>query len=346
MLTPTRRVLTWTSLLLGLAMAAGLAACGNAQPASSKAPTTIRLGWQPAAETAYLYAEAHNLFHKYGVNVEPLEFTSGPAELAAIASNSIDIAQLGAPPWISSVAQGSGLKIIMGLQNNTLDGLYVNPKSGITGLGTLAGHTIGDQLGSGPDGDLHQILKKLGISFSSVNIVNLTPPEMLPAYLNGDIQAAWTGAPYGNRLVAAGAKYLASTAPETYGFYQANFYAVSPQFLTAHPNAVARFVAAINAGGQAANKDPNSVLTQFAQLAGISQSVALAIMKAQPNDSIAQFLNPDFPLSFVTAGGFGSQLQGLGDILHQEGLITTVPPNLASFVDSAVMRAAAKVKPT
>lgn len=337
-------------VMVGIAGTA-ISACGGAQPAgtataSSAAPVTVRLGWQPAAETSFLYDRAHNIFQKFGISVDALEFTSGPAELSAIASNSLDIAQLGAPPWISSIAQGSGLKIIMGLENNTLDGLYVNPNSGISGVADLVGKTIGDQVGSGPDGDLHQILQKVGIPFNEVKIDNLTPSEMLPAYIHGQIDAAWTGAPYGNRLQAAGAQYLANTAPGTYGFYQANFYAVSPVFLQAHPAAVADFVAAINAGSVATDANPSSVASEFAQLSGLTLSQALAIMKAQPNDTITQFLSPSFPLSFVSPSGFGAQLQQLGNILHEEGVISTVPGDLASYADSSVMEQAAKVRPS
>jgi ABC-type nitrate/sulfonate/bicarbonate transport system substrate-binding protein len=343
-----------TGLITVGVLGCAMVACGGAaattgspsQAASSPpAPVTIRLGWQPAAETAFLYDRANGIFPKYGINLDALEFTSGPAELAAIASNSLDIAQLGAPPWISSLAEGSGLKIIMGLENNTLDGLYVNPNSGITSINDLVGKTIGDQVGSGPDGDLHQILQKLGIPFSEVKIDNLTPPEMRAAYLHGDVSAVWTGAPYGNELVAEGAKYLPATAPSNYGFYQANFYAVSPTFLQAHPAAVADFVAAINVGCIASNANPNSVAPEFAQLSGLDLSTTLAIMKAQPNDTIAQFLSPNFPLSFVSSSGFGSQLQGLADILGTEGVVKSVPSNVASYVDATIMQQAAKVKP-
>ena len=153
---------------------------------------TIRFGWQPAAQFAYLYANDYKLFAKYGIQIDATKFNSGVEELSAIASGSLDVAQLGAPPWISALNQGMNLQIIFSLINNTLDGLYVNPKSGINTAADMVGHTIGVTRGSGADGSLNQVLAKLNIKPNTIKLVNLRPSDLVIAYDKGDIEGAWT----------------------------------------------------------------------------------------------------------------------------------------------------------
>lgn len=354
----------WSSLKSHLAGLIAFAACAvgaAAQPSvaqtSSPAATvaqatspsrqpakivTIRFGWQPAAQFAYLYANDYKLFAKYGIQIDATKFNSGVEELSAIASGSLDVAQLGAPPWISALNQGMNLQIIFSLINNTLDGLYVNPKSGINTAADMVGHTIGVTRGSGADGSLNQVLAKLNIKPNTIKLVNLRPSDLVIAYDKGDIEGAWTWDTIGLRMRASGAK-LVTTSIE-HGFFQPSFYAVNAEFLKKEPDAVARLVAALGEGAEQVNKDPTTVSKRFADLAGLSETDALYLMKQEPNSTLEDMLDPKNPTTFVGNTGFASQLQQLAEVMHSIGNIDKVPPNLASYLNAQVIRDAIAIR--
>ncbi|MDE3100793.1 MAG: NrtA/SsuA/CpmA family ABC transporter substrate-binding protein, partial [Chloroflexota bacterium] len=271
---------------------------------------TIRMGWQSASEQAFLYAQQYGLFQKYGLNVEASKFNSGPEELSAIASHSLDIAQLGAPPWISALNQGANLQIFFPLVDNIRDGLWADPNK-IKSVPDMVGHKIGVTRGTGPDGSVHEVLKKLGIPFDKVTFVNLQPAQMPIAYQRGDIDGAWTQDTWGPRLL--GAKFIGGSAQ--YGFHQPAFESVDKGFLDKNPEAVARLSAALGAAAEAVNKDPKSVSKQVADLAGLPEDQMLSIMKDEHSVTLSEMLDASNPLSLVSPNGFGSQLQGLAAVM-------------------------------
>lgn len=318
------------SLVVG---AITLAACSSATSTSATAKTgnttvptrSVSVVWQPAGESSFFYATKFDVWKRFGIKVEEIEAQSGPAMFADLASNAGDVGIMGTTPFIGAVAKGVDLLAVAENNNtSTMSGLYVNPKDGITSLKSLEGKSVAVTLGSSADVGLHKALTKAGVPWSSVNIENLAPAELLAAYEKGNVVGGWIWDTWGQKLLAAGAHLL--TTETKAGLDQPNIYAFKASFVHAHPHTVERFIAALNYSAGKVNKDPSSIAGYFATTTGITVSEAMTILTHEPSLTISEYLSSSAPISLTNNSiGLAHQL-AIGDkILSEErevGLIS------------------------
>jgi sulfonate transport system substrate-binding protein len=144
-----------------------------------------------------------------GLHVKWADFTSGPPILQAISAGAVDIGGVGdAPPVFADPA--SKAVIVGALKTAYSNGALLVPKnSPITSVSQLAGKTVAVGTGTSADYHFYTVLKKNGLSPSSVTVDNLSAAAGLQALNAGDVAAFDTWSPWLEDAEADGARVLA-----------------------------------------------------------------------------------------------------------------------------------------
>ena len=161
---------------------------------------------QPTAHCASYQTGEINVQLMYAINAELFEkkkstpklvpFPAGPAMLPALAASEIDISWMGEFPVVTGYSNGMGIEIIMMKRIDTTNvRLVANAATGAQTVADLKGRKIGVSVGSTSHHHLLRALAQAGLKQDEVTLVNLTPANMPPAYLAGQIDAALTWEP-------------------------------------------------------------------------------------------------------------------------------------------------------
>lgn len=305
-------------------------------------PATITVMYQPSGASSYFYANAAKVWEKFGLKLNAIKVEAGQSELAALSAGSVDFAFLGGPPTITAIGRKLPVKVVFSTNDVSHgEGLVVLPSSGIKSLADLPGKTVASPKGSSAWVGMHLTLAQAGIPIDKVHVLDLSPNAIQASFSNGTVQAAWIWDTWGERLKTLGAKVIA--VEHDHGVSEPNTWVVNEQFLKAHPDIVARFVAALNVGADGANRDPAVAAPEFSMLTGVTKEQALHIMANEPTFTIDTGLGNDSPLSFVnTQAGIANTLARSGAVLQKYGILPDAPnrDQIAQALDVTSLRQA------
>lgn len=142
------------------------------------------------------------------VRIETVEFNAGPSAVEALFAGSIDMAYLGPNPAINAHQRARGsVRIVAGAASGGA-ALVVRGDAGISTAADLKGRKLATpQLGNTQDVAARAWLREKGVE--GVNLLPIRNPDQLSAFLQKDIDAAWTVEPWVSRLVReAGGRLL------------------------------------------------------------------------------------------------------------------------------------------
>lgn len=205
----------WLKKVLGIfltaALAAALAACGSTDSAdlddsadssaddsadsssSSDETITITVGTQATNVELYLeeaYGFFEEAFAEEGIEIEFINFESGPAITEALASGSLDIGTLADLPVLTAASSDYGVTIIgktAGILNSIA--LIVPTGSDIDSVEDLEGKTIAYTVGSAGHAFLVKLLESAGLTENDIEGISVTNPEMEATLVSGDVDA-------------------------------------------------------------------------------------------------------------------------------------------------------------
>lgn len=327
-----------------------LTACGSGSGSSASAvgvskssraghASTIRIGWLAGTEAPMYAAEAIGAFKKVGLNAEFSQFSDGPAMNAAFKSGAIDVGYSGAPGFLTALETGTSMQwfAIDGV-NDHEQGLVANPSSGITSVRSLAGKTVAAPLGTTAWMGLITALKANGMSMSEIHFVNLAPAALLPAYLEGHVQAVYIYAPLLFDLEAQGARviqmsYQGPTPSDISGYFGRT------TWMKTHQTAVVKFLEALEMGLSAMKSNPKTVISFMSNDLSLPVSVVGKELKYGDYPSLNQQLVGGTNYSMTSAGGMQAVLKHYVTSMVSSGLLSA-PPSIAGTVNSSYIRMA------
>lgn len=308
-----------------------LASCSSSSSSVSsqvksiaKMPTSIKAGWVSVDDPNDAGVKTGEFQAKEGVPINWSEFQDATEITTALTSSSVDISMLGSPAVAIDIADGIPLKVIWvaeGVGKN--EALAVQP--GINSISDLKGKTIATVFGSTSQFTLLAALEDAHVPSSSVNIINLEPPEIAAAYDTGKIAGGYIWNPSLSEMLAHGAHELIDTAElakRGQGTYDL-IVARSP-FVKQYPKAITRWDSA-----------EISLLHQYDRNPG-SLATPLGVLLSQSSTSVRKLMTyyQYFDLSgekqlLGSAGSVGSLaqvLEGEAKFAFKLKLISTVPP--------------------
>lgn len=261
-------------LRVGLLGASALAT--YAMPAVAAKPDIV-IGYENNGADPYMVTQGLGLFKKdMNANVSLKLFDSGPAAMAALASNSLHfMCGLGIPPFVAAVSQGLPLTIIYNQERyTTAAGIVVRPDLNIHSMADLKGKKIAIVQGSQASFELATFLMEAGVPIDTVTQVNMAPPEMRVAYNSKDIDAAIVWDPVFDALQAQGAQVLLTDANLPRDASSYNICIANKNWIKSHPVIAAQFVKALDEGVTYTKTHPQAALTIMANQAGIDEPTA------------------------------------------------------------------------
>lgn len=208
------------ALLMGTVMVmTSLAACGGSQPAPSTtaAPATeaaqektsaaekdtaetfdtvkVRVAYMPNMGSASLATTAKEMgyFKEMGLDVNMVEFQGGPAEIAAMASGDIDIAQIGHG---AHALCAEGEAVIFQIDCTSLaDALIGNKDKGAGTIEGLKGKTVAVTSGTSAEIILNLALQSAGMTQDDIEMVEMDANGIVSAMISGNVDACATWSP-------------------------------------------------------------------------------------------------------------------------------------------------------
>jgi taurine transport system substrate-binding protein len=327
-------------LLMALLFSLLLSGCaGNATqsiaPTDSSNVMGIKIGWQPSNEAPFYEAKAKGFFESNDLSAEYIKFEAGVPMIAALESGSIDVAFMGMPPAIIGLANNAPVQIFfVDDDGGGAEGLVAHKDSGIASVKDLVGKTVAVARGSSSDYALQVALKKEGLDESQLTILNLDVTTIIPSFEKRQVDAVWVWEPWMGKLLAANGKLIATDLD--YGFHSVGVWVARKQWLQESPDAVLRFIHALEEGNASMQKNPTSVITTMSDMMGLTSEQSEALLKESIFPTAEEQFIQGGSLSLhpddIQAGkGLVSGFVGMAEFLKKNGKIDNMPDLKSGF---------------
>jgi len=215
--------------------------------ASTVAQDTVRVGvGVDPSFTSWWVAADKGFFAKRNLKVEITQFSGGPDLADATMAGEQDFGSSGTATWMPRFVRSDSLRILCTMATSP-NNFKMATLTSITSLPELKGKKVGTVSGSSTDYLWALVAKKLEIPESGLDVVGVTPPELVPALVRGDVQAFFSWEPWPTKAVEIAGKdkvhILASSGDV--GYFQSFVVVGNKNFLQAKPDVTARVLAAL-----------------------------------------------------------------------------------------------------
>lgn len=334
----TRREFALLSANVGLAtfMATSLPSIARAQQ------TVVKLGHFSSANQQNFSKATGSMQTAMGsgVDVKYVGVTAGPQILTAMASEEMDICNLGSSPMIVGFAKGLPISMIyIHKIIKDSEALCVKPDSGITTMADLKGKRIGCPFNTTVHFALLAGMKAAGLTASDATLINLKPDAIAAAWDSGSIDAAYIWFPVLQILQDSGGKTIFSGADlVAAGTFVFDGIVVRDGFKEQHPDLVLAYLKELDRiNGIYANK-PEEMAKVMAPFLQISEETALTYARNTHTLSPAEQLTDTWMGEpGATKTGALNTIRQQAEFLQEAGQVTTMPDDFSKFVDSTFL---------
>ena len=290
----------------------------------------VIIGYEDNGADPYMVSMAEHMFERHmNADVEYKMFSSGPAAMSALASNSLTfMCGIGVPPLVTAIAQGLPMTIVYNQERYTnAAGIVVTPKSGIRDVAGLQGKKIAIVAGSQASFELATFLAEAHVPYSSVTQINMAPPQMRTSWVTGAIDAAIVWDPVFSALRAAGGKTIKTDGDLPRSASSYNVCIANAEWAKAHPDLVRGFVAALDEGYQVTQSNRDRAIAEMARQTGVTVAVAQSELAGYELFSGADQTTPKVMGSGtgVTKSATSETLVNTAKVLKTIGRIQSVP---------------------
>src|SRR4029078_9860649 len=176
-------------LFMDAAIAAGLAlAAGNAVAANTQ--ITFQLNWVAGgANAGFAAAVAEGFYRDAGLDVTLVQGNGSGNTPQPGANGRSEIAYADAVAVSQLIAKGAPMKVLSTVYQSNPNEVSALKKTGIKSVKDLAGKKVGVPSGSSQTTMLPLLLKANNLKESDVNLINMPVASMVPALLQGQVDA-------------------------------------------------------------------------------------------------------------------------------------------------------------
>ena len=170
--------------LPGLAPAQGPAA--SSAGTAPAAPAKILLGWSRSPDVPQIAEAAEKgLWKQRGLEVDILPFATGRDSFEALLGGQLDYAVMAEFPAVIGALRNQRFAVLASLSSFKAFRIIAKADAPVS-LEGLAGKKIGVAVGTNVN---FLLAKALGVAGTKAEIVNVAPPDLIPALVRGDIAA-------------------------------------------------------------------------------------------------------------------------------------------------------------
>lgn len=262
-----------------LAFVSILAACGNGDASSADGEkngnTVLRIGYTSvysmlgvAKEQGFLEEE----FKDDNIEIEYVQFLSGPPLTESIAGGHLEFGQVGAQPAVQSVANGIELSVV-GVYASGEEGLgLVVPKdSEITSFAQLKGKKVGVTAGSIGHRLLNEYLKENNLTTADIEQINLQPADLKVSLEQGDIDAAVLYEPWISTVEYENIGKQIDDAEGLFNDY--SYYVAANEFAEKHPDILERLLKVLHKAEEWSKDNPEETIENLNAFFGTDKEI-------------------------------------------------------------------------
>ncbi|MDE0408977.1 MAG: taurine ABC transporter substrate-binding protein [Alphaproteobacteria bacterium] len=188
---------------------AAIAACALAGMAANAQAADVTVGYQLVYGPWKAKMEELKANGLGGKSIEFVKFTSGTEVINAMASGSVDISLNGSSPTAAGYSRGVDLQVIYIYDNiNNAEALVVDDS--VTAPQDLKGKTIAVPFGSTTHFHMMFALEQFNIPTGDLEVLDMSPPDMVAAWERGDINGGFVWDPALGRMKEKGRVLLTS----------------------------------------------------------------------------------------------------------------------------------------
>ncbi|MDE2363579.1 MAG: ABC transporter substrate-binding protein [Hyphomicrobiales bacterium] len=292
--------------VIAAALATSLVLAGAAA-AQTAPPLEINYGYPTVDHVNIYVAQDLGLFEKAGLKPKFFTFQSGAPLIAALKSESLDVATAGLG-LAFAIGQGIPLKFVLWNSNDaTGEALVVDKDSPIKSyVDIVKAKKIGAASGTCAQVALYLMAQKVGVDYAKLDVVNIPAPLLRNAFLSKSIDAGIAWAPYSITLDQEGFHAVNWDPDYTpLGGVCPRITAVRSAFLAAHPEVGAKLVEIDAAAAAAITKNPKLAVDAVDKRLGLTEDVARASIARvyDKRPTYAQQIDPASPYSLTAKDG-------------------------------------------
>ena len=294
----------------------GIALCFAASLAVGQDRKPLVVGWGPFADVPQIsVAVDKNLWKDQGLEVKVVPFNSGRESFEALIGGQLDLAIVAEFPAVIGAMRNQKFGILAVLSRYRANRIIATDKLNFQSAKDLAGRKVGTTVGTNIHFMLDQALKSAGVT---AEVVNIAPPDIVPALVRGDVEAAVMFPNfYAASKRALGDRYREVRVKE----YGTTFVLIGTQeIIEKRPDVVARFLTAMLKG--------EAIVASNA--AESQEAVARVVGKALPIEAIRDGWG-DYEFRMRLDRGLLDLLVKEGEWIRDRGMIKNVEPTEALF---------------
>lgn len=249
------------NLILSGAAASGLlfAMSGAASAATA---ITFQLNWTAGgANAGFASAVAEGFYKEADLDVQLVEGNGSGNTAQLVANNRSQLAYADAVAVSQLIAKGAPMKVLSTIYQSNPNEVSALKKTNIKSIKDLVGKKVGVPSGSSQTTMLPLFLKANGLKDSDVNLISMPPTSMVPALLQGQVDAILGSIDaYQIQLEAQGAE-LTNFRFADYGVptVSTSIFA-SNAYIQANPDVLKKFIAASLKGWSFAIDNPEKAV--------------------------------------------------------------------------------------
>jgi len=266
----------------------------------AQAPTVIRVAGPPnEGYRDVYYGVQAGLFAKYGLDVQPRITNGGAVVLAGLAGGSFDVAYTNLVPVLQAHLHGLPFQIIapstMFTSERSQNAMLVTEDSPIRTARDLDGKTIGTQSLQ----DLNSVamrawIDKNGGNSSTIHVLEVPSASAVAALTSHRIDAMALSEPLLTMAKATGkVRVLANPQGAISDRFQAQAFVSTTDFVTQHPDAMARFARAMHESALYNNSHLSETIPLISSFSAVPADVIARTVRSIDGEYVApRYIQP------------------------------------------------------
>lgn len=237
-----------TATLLAVALVAALILAAGCTGTGTGDVTNLRIGYQPSThQTAHFTAMEKGWWQEdlapFGITqVTDYQFGTGAPEMQAMLAGDLDIAYVGAAPFVAAVSNGLDAKIVAAVQTQGSDLVLRNEVAYST-----PADLVGKKIATFPPGTIQDTilrtwLEQNGVDPASVNIIAMDPGAATTAISAGQVDGVFLPHPSPSIIAAEGTGRTVVQSGEMLKDHACCVLVASGSLIRDHPDLVEQIV--------------------------------------------------------------------------------------------------------
>ena len=254
--------------------------CGSDTRSDNSQQVTIAVQGLPNDESIARAWYEDELGKELGIKVVVLDYSSSALLNNAMATGNIDIAVFGSPNAAIGISKKLPYKIfwVHNVEGEN-ESLVVKDSSDINSVADLKGKRVGVPFGATTHYALLLALQDAGLDADDIRLFDMQPPEILSAWNQNTIDAAFVWQPTLGVLLNDGRILLSSRQLNERNITTADVGVVNQVFAKRHPNIVKKYIELQIKAHELFKNEPRHASELAADTLGIPSNVALKQMK-------------------------------------------------------------------